>query len=194
MQINQRIIEENEIDLRELFLTIWKNKVFILVFTFIVTLIAVLYVGFKPYTPIYQGKVLLEMGEVYNKNNDSELIDKPINLSKIIENKFKVNGLSVNIPRGTNNLLELTVINHDKKLIVKYMNEIYSYIIQRHENRTKYYEKFSNTKKIGDILINNEPINKLNKKLIVIASFLLGLLFSIFIIFFIEFIKSFKSR
>jgi len=43
--INQPVcIEEDEIDLRELFATIWKYKVFIVVFVFIVTSKLILYI------------------------------------------------------------------------------------------------------------------------------------------------------
>ena len=49
MQINQPICyEEDEIDLRELFATIWKHKIFITVFTFVVTIFAIIYVMAKP--------------------------------------------------------------------------------------------------------------------------------------------------
>ena len=46
----QRYIEEDEIDLRELFLTLWEKKVFILLFTIIVTILASIYAFIK--TPI----------------------------------------------------------------------------------------------------------------------------------------------
>jgi len=47
-QINSACIEEDEIDLRELFATIWKHKLFIAVFTFIVTSLAIVYALSKP--------------------------------------------------------------------------------------------------------------------------------------------------
>ena len=47
--LNQQIcIEEDEIDLRELFATIWKHKIFIAVFVSIVTLLALIYVLSQP--------------------------------------------------------------------------------------------------------------------------------------------------
>jgi len=47
--INQPVcIEEDEIDLRELFATIWKHKIFIAVFVFIVTSLTIFYVLSKP--------------------------------------------------------------------------------------------------------------------------------------------------
>ena len=47
-QLNNACIEEDEIDLRELFATIWKHKLFIAVFTFIVTSLAIVYALSKP--------------------------------------------------------------------------------------------------------------------------------------------------
>ena len=62
MENNQKIIQEDEIDLRELFLTIWRKKVFIVLLTFIVTVSSILYINFKPYEPLYQGKLLVFLG------------------------------------------------------------------------------------------------------------------------------------
>ena len=45
MENNQKIIQEDEIDLRELFLTLWKKKVFIVLLTFIVTVSSILYIN-----------------------------------------------------------------------------------------------------------------------------------------------------
>jgi len=50
MNINQQqvCVEEDEIDLRELFATIWKYKIFIVVFVFIITSLTIIYVLSKP--------------------------------------------------------------------------------------------------------------------------------------------------
>ena len=45
---NQVCIEEDEIDLRELFATILKHKVFIAIFVFIVTTLSIIYALSKP--------------------------------------------------------------------------------------------------------------------------------------------------
>jgi len=47
--INQPVyMEEDEIDLRELFSTVWKHKIFIAIFVFIVTSLVIIYVLSKP--------------------------------------------------------------------------------------------------------------------------------------------------
>jgi LPS O-antigen subunit length determinant protein (WzzB/FepE family) len=52
--VNQQPIclEEDEIDLRELFATIAKHKIFIVVFVFIVTSLAIIYVFIKIFSSI----------------------------------------------------------------------------------------------------------------------------------------------
>lgn len=61
---NKRYIQEDEIDLKELFITIWEKKLFVILITSIVTLIAIVYVLVKNPIPIYQGKVFLEIGKI----------------------------------------------------------------------------------------------------------------------------------
>ncbi len=48
IQNNNICIEEDEIDLRELFATIWKHKIFIVIFVTIVTFLAIIYALSKP--------------------------------------------------------------------------------------------------------------------------------------------------
>ena len=59
---------------------------------------------------------------------------------------------------------------------------------------TKFYKNVTMTQQIGNILINDEPINKPKKKLIVSVSFVTGIILSIFIIFFMQFIQGLKKE
>lgn len=68
MQEN-KLLAEDEIDLRELFKTIWAKKVFITIFTFVITVLAAIYAYTK--TPIYEAKALVEIGE-YKTNKVTE--------------------------------------------------------------------------------------------------------------------------
>jgi uncharacterized protein involved in exopolysaccharide biosynthesis len=54
-------VEEDEIDLKELFATIWKHKIFIAVFVFIVTSLAIVYVLNKP--NVYKVQTILSPQE-----------------------------------------------------------------------------------------------------------------------------------
>lgn len=76
--------EEDEIDLKELILTLWKNKKFIIFFTLIVTILAIVYVLVK--TPIYEARALVELG--YYLDKDYEKINLYEN--NIISEKLNV--------------------------------------------------------------------------------------------------------
>ena len=195
---SDNFVQEDEIDLKELFLVLWRKRIFICVFTSFVTLMAVVYVYFKPYTPIYEGTLNIEIGEVFDKNNSSKLIDFSYNLSKIIEKEFDKYNIIVEIPKKTdpiiNNLIELKVLNNDRTLIAEHIEEVFKFIVNRHNSKIKLYEKFIETKKIGEISISNQPINLPKKKLIVIVSFVSGLILSIFLVFLLNFITSFRDN
>lgn len=66
-------VEEDEIDLRELFRTIMKNKLFIVLFTTVVTILALIYALMK--TPIYEVSAILEMGSYVNADKQTPLDD-----------------------------------------------------------------------------------------------------------------------
>ena len=86
--MEEKVYVEEEIDLRDLFKIIWDRRVFIFVFTFVVTLLAVVYVSMK--TPIYEVKALLEIGsyktEIVNNQGQSSIqtidLDNANELSK----------------------------------------------------------------------------------------------------------------
>ena len=79
MQEN-KLLAEDEIDLRELFKTIWAKRVFITIFTFIVTVLAAVYAYTK--TPIYEAKALVEIGEYKLNNTSKTSVDDAIALEK----------------------------------------------------------------------------------------------------------------
>jgi LPS O-antigen subunit length determinant protein (WzzB/FepE family) len=188
---NIRYTEEDEIDLKELFKTIWDRKVFIVSFTFIVTAISIVYVLLKNPVPIYQGNLMIEIGEGYNKNTNLEYFDDVNNLKDIIKKEF---GVSVNIPKSTNKLLSIEVSNKNKEKIKSNINKALDFILKRHKEKAEFYDKYIMTKTIGDIEISNTPVNIPKKKLIVIVTFITSFIFSIFLVFFMNFIKSFKEE
>ena len=87
MQENQKQYED-EIDLRELFKTIWAKRVFIAIFTFAITAIAGVYAYTK--TPIYEVSSIVRIGYI------GEQLVEP---SNIIEQKLKVI-FNVDNPQG----------------------------------------------------------------------------------------------
>ena len=109
MQENKPL-EEDEIDLKELFKTIWAKKIFIIIFTLAITVLATVYAYSK--TPIYEAKALLEIGE-YKKNpvDDAVALEKKlstifIDMEKNLKDKTsQISNISV--VKGLKNFLEI---------------------------------------------------------------------------------------
>lgn len=190
MQEN-KILNEDEIDLRELFKTIWDKRFFIIIFTFIITLISFIYVLLKNPTPVYEGNLSVQIGEIQSENFGNKIIETPQNLSYILEVEFKVNP---NIAKGTTSILEIKYSNEDKARIKTILEDVKKFIITKHENDTSFYKNKIMTKQIGDIKISEEAINKPKKSLIVTVAFITGFILSIFLVFFIQFIQSIKKE
>lgn len=190
MQEN-KILNEDEIDLRELFKTIWDKRFFIIIFTFIITLISFIYVLLKNPTPVYEGILSVQIGEIQSENFGNKIIETPQNLSYILEIEFKVNP---NIVKGTTSILEIKYSNEDKARIKTILEDVKNFIITKHENDTSFYKNKIMTKQIGDIKISEEAINKPKKALIVTVAFITGFILSIFLVFFIQFIQSIKKE
>ncbi|PWE22890.1 Wzz/FepE/Etk N-terminal domain-containing protein [Aliarcobacter skirrowii] len=197
MQEN-RYLQEDEIDLRELFFTIWEKKVFIILFTLVVTLAAVIYVLLKNPTPIYEGKIYLEIGKIQDKNFVPTPIETPNDLSNIISVIFakedekienKNLGLKSQLMKGSTKVLEISFSDFDTNIIKNELEKIKDFIIEKHQNETTFYENVLMTKQIGEIKISDTPINQPKKKLIVAVAFVTGFILSIFLVFFLKFIK-----
>ena len=190
MQEN-KILNEDEIDLRELFKAIWDKRFFIIIFTFIITLISFIYVLLKNPTPVYEGILSVQIGEIQSENFGNKIIETPQNLSYILEVEFKVNP---NIAKGTTSILEIKYSNEDKARIKTILEDVKNFIITKHENDTSFYKNKIMTKQIGDIKISEEAINKPKTALIVTVAFITGFILSIFLVFFIQFIQSIRKE
>ncbi|HEY9203861.1 MAG TPA: Wzz/FepE/Etk N-terminal domain-containing protein [Sulfurimonas sp.] len=192
---NNYIVQEDEIDLRELFRTLMKNKKIIIFTTLIITLTAIIYALMKNPVPIYQGKVLVEIGEIQSDNFGTigaNYFDNPNDLSIVISNQFK--SISASTPNKTNKLIELVASNTNKDLIQSSLNNVVSFILDRHKEKASFHAKYIMTKQIGEINIDSTPINIPKKKLIVIVAFVTGLILSIFFVFLLEFIRAEKEQ
>lgn len=190
MQNKEQIIED-EIDLGELFRAIWEKKIFILLFTTIVTFISVVYVYLKNPIPLYQGKMYIEIGQIQSQNFGQISLDSASDLAGILNLEFKVNA---NIFKSTTKILEISITNEDKNLIKQNLEKSVEFIINKHKEKAKFYENVIMTKQVGDIEIDNNPINMPKKKLIVVVSFVSGIILSIFIVFFMQFINSIRKE
>lgn len=177
---------EDEIDLRELWRTIVSQKLFIILFTSVVTIAAGVYAYTKNPTPIYSGDMMIEIGVVKSDNIGLAYLDNVHNLKNILEKKYDV---TVAVPKSTNNLLVISSSSENKELIEKNILTSVDFIISRHQTKAKLYDKYIMTKQIGEIDINDSPINTPKKKLIVVVAFVTGLILAIFLVFFLQFMR-----
>lgn len=65
-------IHEDEIDLKELIKTVWNYKLFIIIFTGLVTILAIVYALIK--TPIYEAKAIVKIGEYKDVAKNSKVV------------------------------------------------------------------------------------------------------------------------
>lgn len=188
--MKKNCIQEDEIDLRELFLTLWAKKVFIIMFTMVVTLGAVGYVTLKKTVPLYEGSVLIEIGEIQSETFGSQILDNPENLIQIL----KVNGISADAPKRTNRILKVSFTSQNKNSIVDKLQKNVKLILERHKKKAKFYKNIIMTQQVGEIEVSSQPINKSKKKLIIAVTFVTGFILSVLLVFFMQFVKSFKEE
>ena len=159
MENNARYIEEDEIDLRELFNTIVKRKWFILVFTSIVTIGAIIWALTR--TPIYEVKSNVQIGFI-----GEDLITEPNTLIKIAKLVFNVED---KVSTKENFVSEVTSISSNKKL--ENFIEIQTQAISNDEALKKnkevvaYIENKYQSKIDQFILNNNNNIKAIEKKI-----------------------------
>lgn len=182
---NKEYIEE-EIDLRELFRTIAKKKIFIFVFTLATTLLAIIYVNSK--TPIYEAKALIELGsykvekirpsdnvaiiEEVSLGNSAQIVKKLstiyIDLEKNTKDKeYLITSIAVS--KGIASFIDITSEAISNELAEKGINEIVEYL-QNESIETLNDAKNKNQSEIKNINllisnIENEKIVNLDKKI-----------------------------
>ncbi|MCG3714161.1 Wzz/FepE/Etk N-terminal domain-containing protein [Aliarcobacter butzleri] len=138
---NQKYLQEDEIDLKELFKTIWSYKKFILIFTFIVTVLSIIYVSLK--TPVYEVKSVIKIGSIADVPlENSNILEKNIrvifgldnNSFSIKEDEGIVTG--INITKNATSLLEVTTeaFTNEKAIlkqheVLEYLQDEYKYKI-----------------------------------------------------------------
>lgn len=188
--LNQQYIQEDEIDLRELWKIIISQKKIIILFTSMITIGAVIFAYTKNPTPIYSGNMMIEIGEVKSNNPNQTYFDNAYALKNIIEKQYDV---KIDLPKKANSILTIIVEDKNKDIIKNNLTTILGYTIERHKSKVKLYDKYIMTKQIGKIAIGNNPINTPKRKLIVTVSFVTSFILSIFIVFFIDFMGKEKD-
>ena len=168
-------IEEDEIDLKELINTTLKYKKFILIFTFIVTLLAGIYAFVKK--PVYEIKAFLQIGYISNSNSNSKIYLLEPNAVKIyIKNYFDKSSdenitypkVDVDFVKKTNDILNIKIQDFSNKSAISYLYTILT-ALQNKENKklTSYIKSVNSQIKIlNEKIINDKKqIETLNKNL-----------------------------
>ena len=111
------ILQEDEIDLRELFKTLWNKRVFITLFTCSATALAIAYALLK--TPIYEARALVEIGSYKTAgSNNAVLLDNGPQLQTKLQTLFidmlkdqkdrPASIVQISAPKGSQNFLQIS--------------------------------------------------------------------------------------
>lgn len=177
---------QDEIDLKEVFKVIWEYRLFIIFFTLFITNISIVYVVNKNHIPIYQGKLYMQIGQIQDKNFAPVFIENTNDLAYVLNLEYDI---KASIPKGQDNILEIIYNNEDKNNISETLIKVKDYVLEKHKNQTIFYEHIFPTKQIGNIKIEDKPINNPKRKLIVSVSFVSSLILSMLLVFILDFIK-----
>lgn len=161
---------EEEIDLRELFKIIWDRKVFIIVFTLVVTIIAGLYTYLK--IPIFEVKSYVELGYINKeKLEDIDSLEQKLKVIFSVEDmKFEKDSFekgivtSIKQVKAVKNFLEIKTealsneaATAKNKEVLKFIQELSSEKIKEHE--ILFENTILNTQREIDFINNIEMKN-----------------------------------
>jgi LPS O-antigen subunit length determinant protein (WzzB/FepE family) len=161
---------EEEIDLRELFKIIWDRKVFIIVFTLVVTIIAGLYTYLK--IPIFEVKSHVELGYINKeKLEDIDSLEQKLKVIFSVEDmKFEKDSFekgivtSIKQVKAVKNFLEIKTealsneaATAKNKEVLKFIQELSSKKIKEHE--ILFENTILNTQREIDFINNIEMKN-----------------------------------
>ncbi|MBE0492634.1 MAG: hypothetical protein IBX44_10370 [Sulfurospirillum sp.] len=153
---NNYAVQEDEIDLRELFKTLMKHKVKIALITLAVTIGAIVYVLMVSKT--YEAKAILKIGEYRLKTTDAKTTDAKTTdakttekvivadaheLSKELEILYieilkneknkKAKTEKIQVPKNQNNFLEITTNGSSNEEAEAELQKVINYIQQKHK-------------------------------------------------------------
>ncbi len=145
MSQDVKTYQEDEIDLREVWRTIVKRKIFIGAVTLGITVGATIYAFSKE--PIYEVKTVFEIGSYSNSNSNSVLIESPLSLVKrleimhIVNNDTKDKGYlqTAELVKGSLNLVEIAVRAPSNEEGIVKTNKIIDEVYKRHQEFLESY-------------------------------------------------------
>lgn len=143
---NNKYLEEDEIDLRELFKTIWDKKIFIIILTLIITVTAGIFAYKK--TPIYEVKSHLELGYINKeKIEDIDSLEQKLKVIFSVEGmKFEADSFekgivtSIKQLKGVKNFLEIRTEGFSNESALIKNKEVLKFIQDLSVEKIKEYE------------------------------------------------------
>ncbi|KAB7887680.1 hypothetical protein GA417_01700 [Poseidonibacter ostreae] len=163
------LIQEDEIDLRELFLNIWEQKLFIFVFTTIITTFSIVYAYTK--TPIYEVTSNIQIGYIGDKviKNSEEIVRNTEAYFESIDlkenrNEFISELSSITQAKKIKNFITIKTEATSNEKALKKNQEVLSYIQNLNKQKIAQYKtdinnKIKNDRKDITNLNNLEKIN-----------------------------------
>lgn len=185
--------QDDEIDLFELFETLWTHKVFIGLVTLVFALAGLAYATFKPKT--YTAKAVLEVGS-YFSNGLILSVEPGENLAQVIsqiEVISQTEGVKANLLRGSDRLVELEATNLQPEAAIQSLVEAVDFIVKRHqevEQRIGQVRLIRSTAMVGAIKEQKSD----ETTTILVISTLLGLILAFMTILFRKSYLQFKLR
>ncbi|MGB6328766.1 MAG: Wzz/FepE/Etk N-terminal domain-containing protein [Halarcobacter sp.] len=169
----KQYLEEDEIDLRELFKTVYNKRWFIFIFTMCVTLCAIIYAFSK--TPLYEVNTVVRIGYIKNKLvEESKILEEKLRLifnvnyeNENLKNEARVS--NIKSVKGVDNFLKISTqassneeaLSKNKEVLTFLQNE-YQYKID--ENIFKMNLDIKNLEEQIDYIEKVEKVN-LQKKI-----------------------------
>lgn len=194
MQNQETYTADDEINLGELWQKLVDGKWLIAITTALATMGATAYTQLA--TPIYEGKVSIEVGEVVSNRviNSTTVsgiqlipLDGAGDLVKIVKDHFdnhnedKNDDVDAVLAKQSQKIIDISYQSHDRIGIQSKLQEVVIFIKQRHEVKAKLYQDvtISPTQQIAPIAISEKPI-KPKTNLIIAVALMLGLMLGVF--------------
>ncbi len=145
---DSRYVQEDEIDLRELWNTLVKKKILITILTSVITIAGIIFAYSK--TPIYEARALVEIGnykldnvDTNNNSKTNAILDNPSTLVKKLnilfidmlkDEKDRLASISsINISKGANEFLEIKSLSTSNNLSENEILKVVKYIQKEHK-------------------------------------------------------------
>ncbi len=208
MTMNTKTEPNDIIDLYDLWITLVKHKIIIVIMTMLSVTSSVVYILNSQ--PVYGGEVLIEIGDMILNNEENyrktaivSNIEDPRDLKEVLlqtlvsVDERKKNKLKIESPKESTKLIKVTYEDPNKEIIVQKLHESAEFIIKRHDAKGSFYAdsgiKIRPSSVIGEIRVLTDPV-KPQKILIVMIALIAGLMLGVFVALIKEFYANKSKR